>query len=45
VLPASVVGRFAAAADITVRMLLGHPSSKTDYNLLGLIIERITGRF
>jgi D-alanyl-D-alanine carboxypeptidase len=90
VLPASVVGRFANAADITVRMLLGHRSgipewdsealdidiarhparvwrvaefldiaaaqppvfapgtgffySNTDYNLLGLIVERITGR-
>jgi D-alanyl-D-alanine carboxypeptidase len=90
VLPASVVGRFPNAADITVRMLLGHRSgipdwdlpavdeqitrdpakvwtvselldlaaaqppvfapgtgffySNTDYNLLGLIIERITGR-
>jgi D-alanyl-D-alanine carboxypeptidase len=90
VLPASVSGRFANAADITVRMLLGHRSgipewdlpavdvelsrhpakvwkvsefldlaaaqppvfapgtgffySNTDYNLLGLIIERITGR-
>jgi D-alanyl-D-alanine carboxypeptidase len=90
VLPASVTGRFATAADITVRMLLGHRSgipewdlppvdvelarhpakvwrvseflalaaaqppvftpgtgffySNTDYNLLGLIIERITGR-
>jgi D-alanyl-D-alanine carboxypeptidase len=89
VLPASVVGRFPTAADITVRMLLGHRSgipewdlpavdeqiardpakvwkvsefldlaaaqppvfapgtgffySNTDYNLLGLIIERITG--
>ena len=90
VLPASVVGRFADAGDITVRMLLGHRSgipewdlpaveeevarhpakvwkvsefldlaaaqppvfapgtgffySSTNYNLLGLIIERITGR-
>jgi D-alanyl-D-alanine carboxypeptidase len=90
VLPASVAGRFANAADITVRMLLGHRSgipewdlpavdielarhpakvwkvaeflalaaaqppvfapgtgffySNTDYNLLGLVIERITGR-
>jgi D-alanyl-D-alanine carboxypeptidase len=90
VLPASVSGRFANAADITVRMLLGHRSgipewdlpavdlelarhptkvwkvselldlaaaqppvfapgagffySNTDYNLLGLIIEQITGR-
>ena len=90
VLPPSVTGRFATAADITVRMLLGHRSgipewdlpavdvelarhpakvwkvseflalaaaqppvftpgtgffySNTDYNLLGLIIERITGR-
>jgi D-alanyl-D-alanine carboxypeptidase len=90
VLPANVVGRFPTAADITVRMLLGHRSgiaewdsealdieiarhpakvwkvsefldlaaaqppvfapgtgffySNTDYNLLGLIIERITGR-
>jgi D-alanyl-D-alanine carboxypeptidase len=90
VLPASVVGRFANAADITVRMLLGHRSgipewnseplgieiarhpakvwkvsefldiaaaqppvfapgagfsySNTNYNLLGLIIERVTGR-
>src|SRR4051794_16345557 len=90
VLPASVTGRFPTAADITVRMLLGHRSgipewdtaaidivighhhlkvwttaekldlaagqppvfapgtgffySNTDYNLLGLIIERITGR-
>jgi D-alanyl-D-alanine carboxypeptidase len=90
VLPASVVGRFASAADISVRMLLGHRSgipewdspaleeqiarhpakvwkvsefldlaaaqppvfapgtgffySNTDYNLLGLIIERATGR-
>jgi len=90
VLPTSVSGRFANAADITVRMLLGHRSgipewdlpavdtelsrdpakvwkvsefldlaarqppvfapgtgffySNTDYNLLGLIIERITGR-
>jgi D-alanyl-D-alanine carboxypeptidase len=90
VLPASVVGRFANTADITVRMLLGHRSgipgwlspvvaeqvarhpakvwsvsefldlaaaqppvfapgagffySDTNYNLLGLIIERITGR-
>jgi len=89
-LPASVVGRFPTAADITVRMLLGHRSgipkwnsdaleievarhpakvwkvsefldlaaaqppvfapgtgffySDTNYNLLGLIIERITGR-
>jgi len=89
-LPASVVGRFANAADITVRMLLGHRSgipgwnspavaeqvardpgkvwtvsefldlaaaqppvfspgagffySDTNYNLLGLIIERTTGR-
>ncbi len=90
VLPARVTGRFTTAADITVRMLLGHRSgipewdlptvdlqlarnpakvwkvsefldlaaaqppvfapgtgffySNTDYNLLGLIIERITGR-
>ena len=90
VLPAEVVGRFPTAADITVRMLLGHRSglpewdlpaideqvgrdpakvwrvsefldlaaaqppvfapgmgffySNTNYNLLGLIIERITGR-
>jgi D-alanyl-D-alanine carboxypeptidase len=90
VLPASVVGRFATASDITVRMLLGHRSglpewdtpavdeqvardpakvwevsefldlaatqppvfapgtgflySNTNYSLLGLIIERITGR-
>lgn len=90
VLPASVVGRFPTAADITVRMLLDHRSgipewnsaavglevarnpakvwrvaefldlaaaqppvfapgtgffySSTNYNLLGLIIERITGR-
>jgi D-alanyl-D-alanine carboxypeptidase len=90
VLPASVIGRFANTADITVRMLLGHRSgipgwnspavadqvardpakvwavsefldlaaaqppvfapgagffySDTNYNLLGLIIERITGR-
>jgi D-alanyl-D-alanine carboxypeptidase len=90
VLPASVIGRFANAPDITLRMLLGHRSgipewdlpaleeqvarhpakvwkvselldlaaaqppvfapgtgffySNTDYNLLGLIIERITGR-
>jgi D-alanyl-D-alanine carboxypeptidase len=90
VLPASVVGRFTTAADITVRMLLDHRSgipewnsaavglevarnpakvwkvaefldlaaaqppvfapgtgffySSTNYNLLGLIIERITGR-
>jgi D-alanyl-D-alanine carboxypeptidase len=90
VLPASVVGRFPNAADITVRMLLGHRSgipewdppgldeqiardparvwnvsefldraaaqppvfapgtgffySNTDYNLLGLIIERLSGR-
>jgi D-alanyl-D-alanine carboxypeptidase len=89
VLPASVSGRFANAADITVRMLLGHRAgiadwdspavdeqaarqqakvwkvsefldlaaakpplfapgtsfsySNTDYTLLGLIIERITG--
>ena len=89
-LPASVVGRFPDAADITVRMLLGHRSgipewdqpaldeqiarhpskvwkvsefldraaaqppvfapgtgffySNTDYNLLGLIIERLSGR-
>jgi D-alanyl-D-alanine carboxypeptidase len=89
VLPASVVGRFANAPDITVRMLLGHRSgipgwlspavaqevarhpakvwtvsefldlaaaqppvfapaagffySDTNYNLLGLIIRRITG--
>jgi D-alanyl-D-alanine carboxypeptidase len=89
VLPASVVGRFPTAADITVRMLLNHRSgipewetaaieeqvarhpakvwkvsefldlaaaqpplfapgtgffySSTNYNLLGLIIERITG--
>jgi len=89
-LPASVVGRFANTADITVRMLLGHRSgipgwnspavaeqvardpgkvwtvsefldlaaaqppvfppgagffySDTNYNLLGLIIERTTGR-
>jgi D-alanyl-D-alanine carboxypeptidase len=90
VLPASVTGRFPTAADITVRMLLGHRSgiaewdtdamdivvghhpakiwtiaekldlaaaqpprfapgtsyaySNTEYNLLGLVIERITGR-
>jgi D-alanyl-D-alanine carboxypeptidase len=90
VLPESVTRRFANAADITVRMLLGHRSgipewdlpaidvelarhpakvwkvsefldlaaaqppvfapgtgffySNTNYNLLGLIIERITGR-
>jgi D-alanyl-D-alanine carboxypeptidase len=90
VLSADVVGRFPTAADITVRMLLGHRSglpewdlpavdeqvarnpakvwtvsefldlaaaqppvfapgmgffySNTNYNLLGLIIERITGR-
>jgi D-alanyl-D-alanine carboxypeptidase len=90
VLPASVAGRFPDAADITVRMLLGHRSgipewdtalmdiviahhpakvwtseekldlaaaqppvfapgtsyaySNTDYNLLGLIIEEVTGR-
>src|SRR3954454_6667958 len=90
VLPASVSGRVANAADITVRMLLGHRAgipdwddpalddqvardpakvwniselldlaaakpplfapgtsfsySNTDYTLLGLIIERITGR-
>jgi D-alanyl-D-alanine carboxypeptidase len=90
VLPASVTGRFANAADITVRMLLGHRAgipdwdspaideqvardpakvwtvgelldlaaakpplfapgtsfsySNTDYTLLALIIERITGR-
>ena len=90
VLPARVVGRFANAADITVRMLLGHRSGipewdtalmdiviahhpakvwtidekldlaaaqpprfapgtsykycNTEYNLLGLIIERATGR-
>jgi D-alanyl-D-alanine carboxypeptidase len=90
VLPASVVGRFATTADITVRMLLGHRSgipgwlspavaeqvardpakvwtvsefldlaaaqppvfapgagffyADTNYNLLGLIIEQITGR-
>jgi D-alanyl-D-alanine carboxypeptidase len=90
VLPASVIGRFANAPDITVRMLLGHRSglpeweslavedqvarqpakvwkvsefldlaaaqpprfapgtgffySSTNYNLLGLIVERITGR-
>jgi D-alanyl-D-alanine carboxypeptidase len=90
VLPASVAGRFANAADITVRMLLGHRSgipewdlpaidlelardpakvwkvsefldlaaaqppvfapgtgffySNTDYNLLGVMIQRITGR-
>ena len=90
VLPASVTGRVADAADITVRMLLGHRAgipdwddpaldeqvardpakvwkvgelldlvaakaplfaagtsfsySNTDYTLLGLIIERITGR-
>jgi D-alanyl-D-alanine carboxypeptidase len=90
VLPASVTGRVANAADITVRMLLGHRAgipdwdspavdeqvardpakvwnvgelldlaaakpplfapgtsfsySNTDYTLLGLIIERITGR-
>ncbi|MDX6657208.1 MAG: D-alanyl-D-alanine carboxypeptidase [Solirubrobacteraceae bacterium] len=90
VLPASVSGRFANSADITVRMLLGHRAgipdwdspaldeqvardpakvwkvgelldlaaakpplfapgtsfsySNTDYTLLGLIIERITGR-
>jgi D-alanyl-D-alanine carboxypeptidase len=89
VLPASVTGRFANAADITVRMLLGHRAgipdwdsaavdeqvarhlakvwkvsefldlaaaqppmfapgtsfsySNTDYTLLGLVIERITG--
>ncbi|MCU1676255.1 MAG: hypothetical protein JWM93_1013 [Frankiales bacterium] len=89
VLPASVVGRFANAAGISVRMLLGHRSgipewdtpavddeiahhpakvwntgeildraaaqppvfapgtsysySNTDYNLLGLIIEQVTG--
>jgi D-alanyl-D-alanine carboxypeptidase len=90
VLPADVLRRFPTAADITVRMLLGHRSglpewdspavdeqvardpakvwsvsefldpaaaqpplfapgtgffySNTNYNLLGLIIERITGR-
>jgi D-alanyl-D-alanine carboxypeptidase len=90
VLPASVVGRFPTAADITVRMLLGHRSglpewdlpaidielsrhpekvwkvsefldlaaaqppmfapgtgffyANTNYNLLGLIVERVTGR-
>jgi D-alanyl-D-alanine carboxypeptidase len=90
VLPAHVVGRFADAADITVRMLLDHRSgipewdtalmdiviahhpakvwtiaekldlaaaqppvfapgtgffySNTDYNLLGLVIEHVTGR-
>jgi D-alanyl-D-alanine carboxypeptidase len=90
VLPASITGRFANAADITVRMLLGHRAgipdwdspaldeqvardqakvwkaaelldlaaakpplfapgtsfsySNTDYTLLSLIIERITGR-
>jgi D-alanyl-D-alanine carboxypeptidase len=90
VLPANVTRRFADAAGITVRMLLGHRSgiaewdlpavdlelarhptkvwkvsefldlaaaqppvfppgqgffySNTDYNLLGLVIERITGR-
>jgi D-alanyl-D-alanine carboxypeptidase len=90
VLPASVTGRFPNAADVSVRMLLGHRSgipewdlaavdidlarnpakvwkvsefldlaaaqppvfpagtgffySNTDYNLLGLIIERVTGR-
>ena len=90
VLPASVTGRVANAADITVRMLLGHRAgipdwdspaideqvardpakvwevgefldlaaakpplfapgtsfsySNTDYTLLGLILERITGR-
>jgi D-alanyl-D-alanine carboxypeptidase len=90
VLPASVIGRVANAADITVRMLLGHRAgipdwdsppideqvardpakvwkvgefldlaaaqppvfapgtsfsySNTDYTLLGLIIEQITGR-
>ncbi|MEA2295545.1 MAG: D-alanyl-D-alanine carboxypeptidase [Solirubrobacteraceae bacterium] len=90
VLPASVIGRFPTAPDVTVRMLLGHRSgipewtsdafdvqiardparvwkvselldiaaaqppvfspgtgffySNTDYNLLGLIVERITGR-
>ena len=90
VLPVDVAGRFANAADITVRMLLGHRAgipdwdspavdeqvardpakvwevaefldlaaakppvfapgtsfsySNTDYTLLGLIIERITGR-
>jgi D-alanyl-D-alanine carboxypeptidase len=90
VLSASVVGRFATAPEISVRMLLGHRSgipewltpavvdeigrhpakvwrvsefldlaaaqpplfapgtsysySNTDYNLLGLIIERVTGR-
>jgi D-alanyl-D-alanine carboxypeptidase len=90
VLPASVTGRVANAADITVRMLLGHRAgipdwddpaldeqvardpakvwkvgelldlaaakpplfapgtsfsySNTDYTLLGLIIERVTGR-
>jgi D-alanyl-D-alanine carboxypeptidase len=89
VLPAGVAGRFANAADISVRMLLGHRSgipdrvtpaasdeiahhpahvwkageildraasqpplfapgtsysySNTNYNLLGLIIERVTG--
>jgi D-alanyl-D-alanine carboxypeptidase len=87
VLPADVVGRFANAADITVRMLLGHRAgipdraldeqvardqaqvwtvaefldlaaakpplfapgtsfsyANTDYTLLSLVIERITGR-
>jgi D-alanyl-D-alanine carboxypeptidase len=90
VLPASVAGRVANAADVTVRMLLGHRAgipdwdspaideqvardpakvwtvselldlaaakpplfapgmsfsySNTDYTLLGLIIERVTGR-
>jgi D-alanyl-D-alanine carboxypeptidase len=90
VLPTDVTRRFTGAADITVRMLLGHRSgiaewdlpaidlelarhptkvwkvsefldlaaaqppvfapgqgffySNTDYNLLGLVIERITGR-
>jgi D-alanyl-D-alanine carboxypeptidase len=90
VLPARIVGRFANAADITVRMLLGHRSgipewdtalmdiviahhpakvwtidekldlaaaqppvfapgasykySNTEYNLLGLVIEHVTGR-
>jgi D-alanyl-D-alanine carboxypeptidase len=90
VLPAGVTGRFPTAADITVRMLLGHRSglqewdlpnidvelarnplkkwkvsefldlaaaqppmfapgtgffyANTNYNLLGLIIERVTGR-
>jgi D-alanyl-D-alanine carboxypeptidase len=90
VLPASVTDRFPTAADVTVRMLLGHRSgipewdgpavdeqvgrhpakvwktsefldlaaaqppvfapgtsfsySNTNYNLLGLIVERITGR-